>query len=1065
MRYHTRIATCSVCALAALILSTGPLAPDEPAPQPPADLSPPTASPSAWFAQVQRQVARDAADVEEADGSLWLRHSGTGLGLELAADGWSTLSPAVSSGGEDEEVGIRTAALRQGQARQPLGGGALRAGDCRRGEAREGCVRSAELAQQQVTTWWRHQAAGLEQGWTVEAPLGQGPLTVELEVRGGATAVEQGELRIGGAVLGRGLFAEDANGQPLEVDAVATADGFEITVETDDAAWPVLIDPVWEPWSWRKSGSVRAGFGAAVSLEGDINGDGYNDALVGAPGFGTANPNAGRAYLYLGGPTGLATTFAQSWTGARAQQRLGAAVAFLGDVDGDGDEDIALGSPGLRGTLTRQGAVQIFLGTGAGAQTSPSIELLGLQADAMLGGSLTRVGDVNGDGFDDVLAGIERDGYGSGNLTKQVRPTLFRGGPTLGVAAGVTYAGRAGYGAHVQGLGDVNSDGYDDFAIAGVRNNSWGTLHVYFGGTSLPGAPAFTRTSHTGVAAGDFNGDGWRDLLFYGNDHEVFEGGPLGLSAAPVVTVNDDEIASLHEPMAAGDLNGDGYDDLLIGSPESGGSGFTDRTGQLRLVLGSSTGLRLTEGVRTLRGDAFRFHLGAAVSTGDVDGDGVIDAMAGASGEVSDDTGFRSVPAWRRGSVYLISGGPAALEVDAPHFRPSEDLALVLEDPLQTVALADVSGDGRADLVETAEPGFTLRISTSAGLPAAADQIVAYPPGLQYFHYRALAICDVNGDGFGDLLASVSNGPTRSVHVYAGGVGGLASTYTTLSPGWGSAPLMECVGDVSGDGIDDAVMMLRAATYYYVAELFLGSPTGLLLSSRLSLGNGALIDSVAGGVDLNGDGIGDLVTARRGLSLSAWVGRAGGPTVSPNQSISLVGWQNRGARVEAGGDLNGDGFGDVLVLDSSTFAGDRRGVIAVLPGSSTGLVPSPIGVLRTQEDHSSLEGGASWVVVDLTGDGIDDLVLSALPTEDAELPYQSLLWVFRGGPAGVAATPLYSAPWGHLSNRLASMGDLDGDGLPEVALLTQYAQTTTGNSVAMWVLQSDGAGFSFLPPN
>jgi hypothetical protein len=154
-----------------------------------------------------------------------------------------------------------------------------------------------------------------------------------------------------------------------------------------------------------------------------------------------------------------------------------------------------------------------------------------------------------------------------------------------------------------------------------------------------------------------------------------------------------------------------------------------------------------------------------------------------------------------------------------------------------------------------------------------------------------------------------------------------------------------------------------------------------------------------------------------------------------------------------------------LVLDSSTFAGDRRGVIAVLPGSSTGLVPSPIGVLRTQEDHSSLEGGASWVVVDLTGDGIDDLVLSALPTEDAELPYQSLLWVFRGGPAGVAATPLYSAPWGHLSNRLASMGDLDGDGLPEVALLTQYAQTTTGNSVAMWVLQSDGAGFSFLPPN
>ena len=149
-----------------------------------------------------------------------------------------------------------------------------------------------------------------------------------------------------------------------------------------------------------------AHLGFSVCSAGDVNGDGYSDVLVGAPDNDNGQSDEGAAYLFLGSPAGL--SLAPGWTreGDQASARFGLSVASAGDMNGDGYSDVLVGAPGYTDGQAGEGAVFLYLGSSGGLSSVPARLWQGNQAGARFGSSVSGAGDVNGDGFDDVLVGV-----------------------------------------------------------------------------------------------------------------------------------------------------------------------------------------------------------------------------------------------------------------------------------------------------------------------------------------------------------------------------------------------------------------------------------------------------------------------------------------------------------------------------------------------------------------------------------------------------------------------------------------------------------------------------------
>ena len=145
-------------------------------------------------------------------------------------------------------------------------------------------------------------------------------------------------------------------------------------------------------------------FGYAVSKAGDVNHDGYDDVVVGA--FGV-NSRAGRAYVYQGSASGLASTTALTLSGETVGDGLGGSVSAAGDVNGDGYDDVLIGAP-YASSYT--GRVYLYEGSATGLSTAPGATVFGEATRNYFGVRLSGAGDVNHDGYDDILIGA--NGYG-----------------------------------------------------------------------------------------------------------------------------------------------------------------------------------------------------------------------------------------------------------------------------------------------------------------------------------------------------------------------------------------------------------------------------------------------------------------------------------------------------------------------------------------------------------------------------------------------------------------------------------------------------------------------------
>ena len=393
-----------------------------------------------------------------------------------------------------------------------------------------------------------------------------------------------------------------------------------------------------------------AEFGTAVAAIGDLNGDGFGDFAVGAPGYGDEFPRMGRVSVFLGPRTDIAAVAAFGVNGSRSNAALGSALAGVGDVNGDGYADLLMGAPHYSNGETDEGEVQLLLG-GAVPDSTPDWSIESNQANAKLGAAVAWAGDVNGDGYSDVLVAapggslVGPASVGSGRPPaatiegSDAHAMLYLGSNTgLGVSPAWTVSGDSfsGFATAVAGIGDVNRDGYSDIAV-GVPGLD--QVLVYLGSPSGPSTtPAFTLTGAGAfgtsiAAAGDVNGDGYADVIV-GSPRLGFEAQPgraevfLGSNSGPVTPaawtadgVFSDQLGAA--VTGAGDFDDDGYSDVAVGLP-----GHSSGSGEVLVYAGSATGLS-TLPVATIPDAVSGENLGASLATGDIDGNGYSDLMIG----------------------------------------------------------------------------------------------------------------------------------------------------------------------------------------------------------------------------------------------------------------------------------------------------------------------------------------------------------------------------------------------------------------------------------------------------
>ncbi len=994
-----------------------------------------------------------------------------------------------------------------------------------------------------VTEWYVNSPRGLEQGFDLARPPEEAGCSPESGSGAGDASAVSLDLVLSGdlvpAIAGDGqaidfrspehgvvlhyaaLVVTDAGGRrlPARMEGYARAGerGIRILFDDADAVYPVTVDPLATTPAWTVyGGAAGALFGMSLGTAGDVNGDGYSDVIVGAPEFDTGHDHAGRAYVFAGSASGLSIEPYWQTEGLNEDSLLGESVGTAGDVNRDGYSDVIIGEPGRRLGVYNEGQALVYYGSPAVPSALHVLTSTDLSQAERFGYRVSAAGDVDGDGYGDVLVGDSPSfGYTGGNN----RAFLFRGSATgiVRPASWVVESDQAsdGYG-RVATAGDVNGDGYSDILVGapsyvhdGTANE--GAVFAYYGSASGPSTvPNWSAYSHDPVTlfaygpstAGDVNGDGYADVIigdaYAGSSGRawVYYGSSAGLSTTAGWQVDALEPGTTWFGYAvgtAGDVNGDGYADVIV-SDYSATTGDLSFNGAVYVFNGSPTGPSLTP-TSILEGDSNLAYIGVAVGpAGDVNGDGFADVIVGAP--------YYENTAWNEGMASVYLGSPSGLKSSGWSVTGKQSGAGF---GFVVAGVGDVNGDGYSDVAVTANKydagqsdegrvlvfhGGAAGLRTTASWSGEGDQASAC------YGCAVGAAGDVNGDGYGDLVVGVPfyDGATYTnegrVLLYHGSHSGLATgaawSRTGGQAGMGYGNAVGTAGDVNGDGYADVVIgadLYDNGVYTDAGRAFVhhGSISGLGASpawmTDVKQVGAALGHAVATAGDVNRDGYSDVIVGIELYDSDGWIDR--GRAVVYNGSATGLGgtpWtvdgqgsnDHRGTAVAGAGDVNGDGYSDVLVGepgDDYTAMTDRGRVFAYY-GSSEGLSTNEDWSLTGTQENEFL-GEALASAGDVDGDGYADVVVGAR-LYDGLATDEGRAWVYHGSAAGLGGTSGWSVTGGQASTyygaSVSSAGDVNGDGYADLlAGAPGYNGTLTDEGIAVLYYGNGGRGLSLTP--
>jgi hypothetical protein len=1039
--------------------------------------------------------------------------------------------------------------------------------------------------------------------------------------------------------------------------------------------------------------------GPSVSSAGDVNGDGFEDLIIGSP-YSDAADGArfvsGVSYVVFGGASqtqkiDLASlgTAGIRIEGAEWYGVLGNAVSSAGDVNGDGFDDLIVGAKfadGYQNAKSSAGESYVIFGGPSLPSTidlttpgAAGITIFGADVSDVSGWSVSGAGDVNGDGFDDLIIGaIYADGKGNTKSGAGESYVIF-GGPSLPSTIDLNTPGAAGitiFGADtndlsgwsVSGAGDVNGDGFADLIIGAKNANSTGAIYVIFGRAVFPLEINLSASNSADVAivggflngqfgrsvseAGDVNGDGFDDLIIgepygagdihfrirSGNSFVIFGGASLpptinlaslGTRGISILGADNGDYSG-RSVSDAGDVNGDGFDDLIIGAHNADGHANTkNNAGESYVVFGGPS-LPLTIDLRSLGAagitvsgaDADDFSGAAVSSAGDMNGDGFADFLVSAPGAAAEDnlkhqagevylifggnftaaithagtaagetltgTSAANVMNGARGNDILIGNGGAdvllggqgndILAVSDLNFKRIVggtgtdtlrldgsglhlDMTAIRDNRILGIEQIDVTGTGNntltlnyREVLNISDESNTLVVRRNAGdvvnigsgWTQAADQTIGsdtfavYTQGIATLKLQSVSpppniidlaaltavqgtviygadngdqtgwsvssAGDVNGDGFDDLVIGapraignlvthprgesyvIFGGPSLPSMIDLSNIGNAGVTIFGAEAGDNSGSVVRSAGDVNGDGFDDLMIGAYAGDAFdnvkptagdsYVIFGGASLPTTINLASLGTAGitifGAASLDlsgySLSSAGDVNGDGFSDLLigtifaNAFRGGSYVIFGGASLPATIDlfilGPRGITIIGaeWDEQSGRsVSSAGDVNGDGFDDLLIGapfadalgNMNSPAGESYLIFggASLPRTIELAFLGTAGITIFGSDSRRLSGWSVSGAGDVNGDGFDDL-LSGAPGND-NYPASESYVIFGGASLpttihlanlGTAGMTIYGANDNDRSgSSVSSAGDVNGDGFDDLVIGAPFA--------------------------
>jgi hypothetical protein len=1039
--------------------------------------------------------------------------------------------------------------------------------------------------------WYINGENGLEQGFTLHQPptgIQANQIVLELSLGGNLIPywnddTTQVELYApdGNVILNFGkLFATDANQKTLPSSMELQGQRLRLVIETDGAVYPITVDPLATAANWSvESNQTAAQMGISVASAGDVNGDGFDDVLIGTHQYDSSFTNEGSVALYYGSATGIGAT--PDWVvyGGQANANLGISVASAGDVNGDGYSDILVGAEYYTAANAQEGAAYLWYGSPTVPSVSANWSATGGVANAFFGQSVASAGDVNGDGYSDILIGAYN--YANGQSTEGAA-FLWNGSPNgLSCGAGCPVAANtanwrvegnqnnASLGFAVASAGDVNGDGYADILVgaSGYTNPIsmegaaflwYGSAHGIACGAGCPTTPASAAWNILGgqigaamgrsvASAGDVNGDGYDDILVgassmdVGNTDEGIAYLWYGSASGPAAIAdwnaqaNQDGAYMGFSVASAGDVNNDGYSDIIIGASLYD-NGEADE-GAVFVWHGSASGMAAngipdTNGLPDIGDEVWRIEgesngawLGySAASAGDINGDGYSDVVVGAPLFSNPNNGEGQV----RGYLSGVSGATLGIAWDAE----SNQVDARLGSSVSTAG--DINGDGYSDVIVAAflydvgglvDAGRVyIFLGSAEGLSDIPQRILDGTLANGYFGGAVSTAGDVNRDGYDDILiGAYGYNNTGRVYLYLGSASGIGATSVwtndgTINSQFGVA--VGAAGDVNGDGYGDIIVGARqytngqnneGATYVFFGTV---SPTTIqttpwIVESNIADAN--LGCGVGGAGDVNGDGYADIIVGAFGYNTNegaafVWHGSASGLPGGTTGTLANANWQaggnttalDFGYSVSTAGDVNGDGYSDIIIgargyddgesNEGAAFVwlGSNNGVNQDVDGdaSPTNTPPSP-SAAHWRVESNLINAGMGYVLVgssgDFNGDGYSDVVIPARRYSIGGYSENGRVFIWAGSATGIN-NGIYSSAsdvvpnwyWSangsqnaeNLGVSTGTAGDINGDGFADLVIGGwgyMNGENQEGRAVLSYGHNTNGLGLNILP--